>query len=168
MERVFVPLVTVNIQPQKNDNQPAIEGTTRSTQCPRYEIALIKKKWGVLAENITVTDMIDGVDPLYELLPRFGKGVYESEEKRLTMKYGEEVFNAVYRGDELKREITECAKDSNAFLEEARQANEDRAVKAGQKAAAALIQESTKAVAEAMKKAEPRGPGRPRKEPVSV
>lgn len=172
MSQVFVPLVTVDIKPAKNAERPAIEMTTRTCQCPNYEVALIRAKWGRLhAETITERPLVDGANPLYELLSRDGLGVYETEEVRLQKKYGMPAFSSVYRDGELMGKIKECSASANEWLEAAHQKESEMQTVAAEKAAAALIKESGKAVAESYRQAEKRGRGRPRKvtqEPASA
>lgn len=166
MERVFVPLVTVDIQPRKNAERPAIELTTRTCQCPTYEVPLIRAKWGKLhAETITERPQLEHVNPLYELLPRDGLDVYDTEEKRLKNKYGS-AFTAVYRDGELRAKVEACAESANEYLDKAKALEAQRMAEGAEKAAAALVKESGKAIAEAYAKAEKRGPGRPRKQPT--
>lgn len=165
--RLFVPLITVDIECAPNAERPAIDKTTRTCQCPPYEIALIRKRWGQHAASITDKEMIAGVNPLYELVGRMGKTPIETEEIRLTEKYGKGVFDAVFRVGQLAEAIKECASDANAYLEEANAAAIDRAAEAGEKAAAALIKESQKAVQDAFAKRDAttvKRVGRPRKE----
>ncbi len=166
---IFVPLVTVNVQPAKNADRPAIELTTRSCQCPPYEVALVKAVWGRMhAENITVEQMPDHVNPLWELVPRDGKNAMESEILRLTRKYGRMyapgtktiVFDMVYREGELEAAINKCSKDANVFVEQAAVQEAERQAEGATKAAEALMKASGQAVARAKA-----GPGRPRKNP---
>lgn len=158
---MFVPLVTVNVQPRKNADRPAIELTTRSCQCPPYEVALIKAVWGKLhAETITEAPLIDGVNPLYELLPRDGLSALATEEMRLRNKY-RRVFTTVYRDGEVEDLILECAKDANVFIEQAAERDAEAQTQGAERAAAALIKASGNAVTRAKA-----GPGRPRKNPA--
>lgn len=158
---IYVPLVTVNVSPRKNAERPAIELTTRSCQCPTYEVPLIKAVWGNLhAETITVVQLPDHVNPLWELLPRDGLDALATEEMRLALKYKKgrkgDVFSQVYRNDELRDAILECSKEANEFLEDAHERREAAENAGAERAAAALIKESTKAVAEGYRKAGPR------------
>lgn len=159
---IFVRLVTVDIHPAKNAERPAIEGTTRSCQCPKYEVPLLEAVWGKIhAQSVIVRPMVERVNPLYELLPRDGKDPLVAEEIRLTNKYPK-AFSKVYREGELAKEIMVCAESANVYLDQAQALEDKRANEASEKAAAALIKEATKSVVEGQLRAEKRRPGRPR------
>lgn len=157
---MYVPLITVNVQPRKNADRPAIELTTRSCQCPTYEVALIKAVWGKLhAETITEVPLIDGVNPLYELLPRDGLSALATEEMRLRNKY-RKVYNTVYRDGEIEKLIMACVKDANVFVDQVAARDAEAQEAGAERAAMALMKASGQAVTRAKA-----GPGRPRKNP---
>ncbi len=168
---MFVPLVTVDVQPAKNGDRPGIELTTRTCQCPSYEVALIRALWAPPhGESVTEKPLPEGRNPLYELVSRDGLSPLASEVKRLTSKYGK-TFQRVYREGEIAEKIKACSESANVFLENAAQRDAEMAARSAEKAADALVKASQKSVAEAFEKAEKRGPGRPRKitqEPASA
>lgn len=169
---IFVPLVTVDVQPAKNGERPGVELTTRTCQCPSYEVPLIRAVWAPpQGESITERPMTETANPLYELLSRDGKSPVISEVLRLERKYGKRIFAAVYKAGEVEIAIKKCSESANVFLDQANQRDAEMAVKSAEKAADALVKASQKSVADAFEKAERRGPGRPRKvtqEPASA
>lgn len=158
---IFVPLVTVDLQPAKNGEHPSIEMTTRSGEYPPYEIPLLRHKWGNHAASITERPLAEGRNPLWELVSRQGVPPLDGEETRLVNKYGRRVFFEVYPVGKLAAVIMEAAKPANEWLEARQREAEEIAMEAAGKAADSIVQRAAKSVATAENR---RGPGRPRRE----
>lgn len=155
-DALYVPLVKLTIHPEQNANRPAIEKTTREVICPKWEVPLIKARWGRAARKFDEVAFTDSgnQDPYMEVPAVDGpEKAAKLEADRLISIHGSKLFNSTFRGDEWPETFAKYARKDNPWAKKRNEDERKLADQIAEKSVELMAQGAAKAAARSIPRA---------------